>query len=228
MMENIKSFLFENLLEYIQKKGKVVLPWWWNLLPLSWRKEFSELLLVAIPLLPKTLPTVPSVNREVVLGKTMLAVFTTIALVLFTFTAQNVTPKRETMTMLSKNDHVESLVPHTMMNDEDSNLLKGGFALGEPMEKEVKTVTVPVISITASADDLENFLSQTHAIPCAIDHSSAWVCDSRHVLTAMQNKYLDPSWEISITSTEIDISASNICGIYSSLHNPVLIVQVNK
>jgi len=51
MMENIKAFLLNSILESIEKQQQIVLPWWWVFLPTSWKKEFSELLMVAIPLM---------------------------------------------------------------------------------------------------------------------------------------------------------------------------------
>jgi len=54
MMESIKAFLLNSILESIEKQQQIVLPWWWVFLPSSWKKEFSELLIVAIYLCKKT------------------------------------------------------------------------------------------------------------------------------------------------------------------------------
>ncbi|NPV88947.1 hypothetical protein HPY42_05550 [Coprothermobacteraceae bacterium] len=49
MMERIKALIFSAVLEYVERSGKVRLPFWWKLLPRAWKKEFSELIAMILP-----------------------------------------------------------------------------------------------------------------------------------------------------------------------------------
>jgi len=212
MMENIKAFLLNTILESIEKHQQIVLPWWWVFLPTSWKKEFSELLIVAIPLI-KTSPE-QSYARSVQYSTGILGtiVATMLALFLFTNTGVHMTP----LTMVYK----------AAANGQQQ--LESTF--GSPFDasefgSQKVVVASTLYQINAPPKEFQALLEELNAIivPDYLNHE-AWVVDQKRLLGSLQYRILSPDWYFSATSTSID-DVFNSFLTNTGFEDPVLVVE---
>jgi len=215
MMENIKAFLLNTILESIEKHQQIVLPWWWVFLPTSWKKEFSELLIVAIPLI-KTSPE-QSYGRTVQYSTGVLGtiIATTLALFLFTNTFAHMTP----LTMVYKaTGNGQQRLGSTF----ESPFEASGLGLQE--------VVIPstLYQINAPTNELQALLEELNAIPVPdyLNHEG-WIVDQKRLLVALQYRTLSPGWYFSATSTSID-SVFNSFLTNTGFTYPVLVVETKR
>lgn len=213
MMENIKAFLLNTILESIEKHQQIVLPWWWVFLPTSWKKEFSELLIVAIPLI-KISPE-QSYARSVQYSTGVLGTIVATMLALFLFTNMGVHMTPLTMVYKAAENGQQRL----------ESTFESAFEDSEFGSQKV-VVASTLYQINAPPNEFQALLEELNAVivPDYLNHEG-WVIDQKKLLGALQYRILSPDWYFSATSTSID-DVFNSFLTNTGFEDPVLVVEV--
>jgi len=210
MMENIKAFLLNSILESIEKQQEIVLPWWWVFLPTSWKKEFSELLMVAIPLMKVTSEHSYARKPRFATGILGTVVATMMTLLL--------------LTTISIHTNSRSMVYKAAGRGKQQL----GSTFESPFEASAMGSHEAVVErttyyIQAPPEQIQTLLSELNAVPVP-DYLNydGWVVDQKRLLAELQYRAISPGWFFSATTTLVD-NVFNSFLMDSGFQDPVLV-----
>lgn len=213
MMESIKAFLLNSILESIEKQQQIVLPWWWVFLPSSWKKEFSELLIVAIPLMKTTSEHTYARKPRFATGILGTVVATMMTLLLLTSTSIHMNPRSMVYKVAGGG---EQRLGSTFVSPFEASAMGLDEAL----------VECTIYHIQAPPEQIQALLSELNAVSVPEDlNYEGWVVDQKRLLAELQYRAISPEWFFSATTSLVD-KALNSFLIHSGFEDPVLVVQM--
>lgn len=213
MMESIKAFLLNSILESIEKQQQIVLPWWWVFLPTSWKKEFSELLMVAIPLMKTTSEHTYARKPRFATGILGTVVATMMTLLLLTSTSIHMNPRSMAYKAAGRG---EQRLGSTFVSPFEASAMGLDEAL----------VECTIYHIQAPPEQIQALLSELNAVSVPEDlNYEGWVVDQKRLLAELQYRAISPEWFFSATTSLVD-KALNSFLIHSGFEDPVLVVQM--
>lgn len=223
MMENIKAFLLDKIITSLQRTQTLTLPWWWNFLPRSWKKEFSELILVALPILHETTYRQSETHWSRVLVQSIASVLCVILLVVTVNVELPTSQSPKAMAIQSNSGKPLSPQQRYDIFLSDKAFYATGMGVGEPAY-----INVPLYNISSTGTSISAFIEGIGGIPIGSnEHTAMWISEEQPLLNLIENRSLVMGWTFEVTSTTITGTLATQLENYH-MSRPVLITVQNN